>query len=253
MVTYQSLLRALRDVAPAIAAVLLVLAVVHGGCLRVAGLAPLVFVLALGVVAHFVSKRRLPSQPRKAVFWIELRAWGLVGGLCVLFYGLCLYGLFKLAGSVHSDSGKYIVSATSGFALGALANAFIKPGDSVSWAATRVKDAFTDAYKPYFDSQASNPRFWSPEGAASHALQDDIYHPPGDKPIKGWGFRARRARANFLLAQLGKKETPTDMLQELQSEVESLTATLSTRNAQVAELKQKIEAEYKAAQENASS
>lgn len=62
----------------------------------------------------------------------------------------------------------------------------------------------------------------------------------------------RAARANFLLAQLGKNETPTDLLQELQSEVESLTATLNSRNAQVTELKQKIEAEQKPAQENAS-
>jgi hypothetical protein len=248
VVTYQSFLRALRDVVPAIVAVLLVLAVVHGGCLRASGLVALLFVLGVGLVAYFVSKRRLPSQPRKAVFWIELRTWGLVGGLCVLFYGLCLYGLFKLAGAVHSDSGKYIFSATSGFVLGALANAFIKPGDSVSWAATRVKDAFTAAYKPYFDPQDGNPRFWSPEGAASHALQDETYHVSGGKPIKGWGLGARRARANCLLAQLGKQETPTDMLQERQSEVESLTAVLKTRNAQVTELKQKIEAEQKAAQ-----
>lgn len=194
MVTWQSLLRALRDVAPAIAAVLLVLAVVRGGCLRASGLAALVFLLAVGLVAYFVSKRRLPSEPRKAVFWIELRTWGLVGGGYILFYGLCLYGLFKLAGAVHSDSDKYIFSATSGFVLGALANAFIKPGDSVSWAATRVKDAFAKAYTPYFRQQDGNPRVWSPEGAASHALQDETYHLSGGKPIKGWGFGARRAR-----------------------------------------------------------
>ncbi len=251
MVTYQSLLRALRDVAPAIAAVLLVVAVVREGCLRASGLAALFVVLAVGVVAHFVSKRRLPSQPRKAVFWIELRAWGLIGGLCVLFYALCLYGLFKLAGSAHSDSYKYIVGATSGFALGALANAFIKPGESVSWAATRVKDSFFRTYAPYFKEQAGKPRFWSPGGLASHALQDDPYHMAGRTPITGWGFRARRARAKFLLTQLGSQETPTEYLQTLESDVASLTDTLNSRKAQVAELKKTPDGEQKALQENA--
>ena len=251
MVTYQSLLRALRDVAPAITAVLLVLAVVRGGWMRSTALGALVLVLIVGVVAHFVSKRRLPSQPRKAVFWIELRTWGLIGGLCILFYGLCLFGLFKLAGVVHSDSGKYIFSVTSGFALGALGNAFIKPGDSVSWAATRVKDAFAAAYAPYFESHGANPRFWSPEGAASHALQDETYHPPGDKPITGWGIRARRDRAKFLLTQLKKQETPTEYLQTLQDEAKELTVTLKSRDDEISKLQQEIAADQQRAQQNA--
>jgi hypothetical protein len=207
----RSVLRALRDLAPAMFGLLLVLAVAHGGCVRASAVAALCALLVLGVAGHFFTGKCLPQSPVRAVSWIELRTIGLIGGVYILCYGLVIFGFMVLVGRIHSDTGKYFVSAASGFVLAAVLNALIKPGESESWSAYWVKRTFVKRYEAYFRDKDGDPRFWSPMGDASHAVQDDPFHPPANgKPIKGWGLSARRERAKFLQGKLAERETPEE-------------------------------------------
>ncbi len=208
MLSTRSVLRALRDLAPAMFGLLLVLLVAHGGCARVSAVAALCALLLLGVAGHIFTVNSLPQSPDRAVLWIELRTIGLIGGVCILCYGFVIFGFMVLVSRIHSDIGKYFVSAASGFVLAAVLNALIKPGESESWSAYWVKRTFIKRYEAYFRDTDGHPRFWSPVGDASHALQDDPFHPPGNgKPIKGWGLSARRQRAKCLKGKLAERET----------------------------------------------
>ncbi|MET8428696.1 hypothetical protein [Nocardia sp. NPDC004860] len=144
----------------------------------------------------------MPEQPDRAVSWIEVQVVGLIFGVYITGYALMLGLFWGLTACVRSETGKFAIGAASGFVLAALAAAFIKPGESGSWLADRVKKSLFKSYGPFFKPQSGGPPFWDPAGIESHALQDEEFDlPPSGRRISGWGYHARRDRAKFLRKQ----------------------------------------------------
>jgi len=208
----QKLIRALRDFSPAVLGLLLVLAVVHGGCLRAWGIGAVIGLLIAGTAGYVACRALLPNKPDRAVLWVEVRTYGLIGGTYILCYAAVMFVFWTLASRIHSDPGKYFVSAASGFAVALLTTALIKPGESDSWLAHWWKETYHEAFKPFFSSSRGDGGAWLPDGRQSKALQQKEFDGDSGR-ISGWGFRARRARARFLRAKMAdlKRVRTTDV------------------------------------------
>lgn len=207
MLDKERFLRAVRDFSPAVLGLLLVLAILQGGCDRAWAIGVVIALLVAGVIGHIRGRVLLPNQPDRAVSWVAVRTYGLIGGVYILCYAAVMLVFWKLAHHVHDEAGKYFFSAASGFALALLTNALIKPGESDSWGAYWWKKTYNKAFKPFFrvlvdeHDVDGHGGAWLPNGRQANALQQEEFD-GDDGRISGWGYRARRARARFLRARI---------------------------------------------------
>ncbi|OMC51915.1 hypothetical protein A5742_17405 [Mycolicibacterium fortuitum] len=206
------ILRAVRDFTPAVLGLLLVLAIRQGGCGRAWAIAGVTALLVAGLIGHIRCRTLLPNQPDRAVFWVAVRTYGLVGGVYTVCYAAVMYIFSELAHHALDETGKYFFSAASGFAVALLTNALIKPGESDSWGAFWWRKTYRKAFKPFFrvlvdddDLDGRGGGAWLPYGNQMRALEEDEFDDDDRVPTKrisGWGYRARRERARFLRTRI---------------------------------------------------
>jgi hypothetical protein len=208
----ERVLRAVRDFSPAILGLLLVLALRHGGCGRAWAIGGVAALLIAGVIGHVRCRALLPNQPDRAVFWVAVRTYGLVGGIYIFCYAVVMFMFSEFALGVVDDAGKYFLSAASGFAVALLTNALFKPSESDSWGAYWWKTTYLKAFKSFFrvlvdddDLDGCGGGAWLPYSNQMKALEDKEFDNDDESPTKrisGWGYGARRARARFLRARI---------------------------------------------------
>lgn len=216
MLDKERVLRAVRDFSPAILGLLLVLGIRHGGYGRASAIGGVGALLIAGVIGHVRCRALLPNEPDRAVFWVAVRTYGLVGGIYILCYAAVMFMFSEFALGVIDDAGKYFLSAASGFAVALLTNALIKPGESDSWGAYWWKKTYRKAFKPFFrvlvdddDLNGCGGGAWLPHGNQMKALEDNEFDNDDESPtrrISGFGYRARQARARFLRARIPDPE-----------------------------------------------
>jgi hypothetical protein len=160
-------------------------------------------VFLFGLISLLLARFFLPLRPVAGLRALEWRVRLFHTSVAVLPFALVVLGLGLLSGNVTGASEKYWLGTASGFALAALSAAFLNPGKNLDWTASFVETTFQKDFKKCFEgSSAEMPdglkeRF-PRHGLAHRALWDHRYTNEKDEPVRGWGRKDRRARAETL-------------------------------------------------------
>jgi uncharacterized membrane protein YjjB (DUF3815 family) len=158
--------------------------------------------LAIGLAGDLAARRLLPKNPVAAVKIMEL--WVLVPGtLGAIGAGLVIFVAIRLeASDALKGAPKHLLAAIAGAVSTFLTNLVIKSADDADsgWTGAHVKARFLSSYLRHEAGRPHQPGcYYFKKGSVAELwVQSDGYH-----GVSGWGWTARRTRAQKIAERLG--------------------------------------------------